>query len=345
MSEELPSVEPAVAAPVADKLLRLRQRHIERYHLDAWASSLPSLRRVVAQVRLAGQVRTPVLLVGEAGTGKQTLARTIHYLSSQRSGACAALDCARLPPDAVEVLLFGERNAARAGLAAVYLRQPEHLPRDLQLRLGERIARSGGLDAAGPRLLAGCATAPAQLVRSGRLLEELACALGTLVIEVPPLRERLADLPGLVERLVERLRVGREMQVKSLSADAWAVLRGWSWPGNVTELFAVLRDACSRTEGEQVRAADLPADLRRAVEREQTPPRPSERALPLEQLLEEAERRLILLALKRTHGHKARAARLLSIPRPRLWRRMVKLGIADAEGEHELLEEESENEE
>jgi len=123
------------------------------------------------------------------------------------------------------------------------------------------------------------------------------------------------------------------VRVTSLSADAWAVLRGYSWPGNLRELYAVLRAVCGRVSGDANRAADLPAALRRAAEREQTPPRPAERLLPLEQLLEEAERRLIQLALQRTNGHKARAARLLSIPRPRLWRRMLKLGIVDIEEE------------
>jgi len=111
------------------------------------------------------------------------------------------------------------------------------------------------------------------------------------------------------------------------------VFRGYSWLGNLRELLDVLRESCGRTNGEQLQAADLSAELRRAVEREQAPPRPAERPLPLEQLLEEAERRLIQLALQRTRGHKARAARLLSIPRPRLWRRMLKLGIVDTEEE------------
>ncbi len=148
---------------------------------------------------------------------------------------------------------------------------------------------------------------------------------------MPPLRERQADLPSLVEGMLERACSGREARVTSLSADAWTLVRGHNWPGNLRELYAVLRDACGRASSNQLRAADLPAELRRAVEREQRTPQPAERPLPLEQLLEEAERRLILLALRRTRGHKARAARLLSIPRPRLWRRMVKLGIVDTE--------------
>lgn len=319
--------------PLSEKLVNLRQSRVERFGLDAWTSSLPALRRLVEQVRLASQVTTPVLLVGEAGTGKQTLARTIHYLSARREGACAVLDCRHLPPEAVSNLLFGQE-----GLAAVYLREPAYLPRDVQLLLCERIMRSSGTGSVGmtgPRILAGCTLPPAQAVRSGRMLDELACALSTLVLDVPPLRDRLADLPALVERLLPRACAGRDVHVASLSADAWALLRGYPWPGNLRELYNVLRTACAHARGEQLRAADLPAELRRAVQREQTPPRPIDKSLPLEHLLEEAERRLIQLALQRAGGRKARAARLLGIPRPRLWRRMVKLGIADTEGQEE----------
>jgi PAS domain S-box-containing protein len=343
--------EPTGSLPLPEKVVNLHQRRLERYNLDAWASSLPAVRRLVEQARLAGQVAAPVLLVGEPGTGKQTLARTIHYLSSRRDGACAVIDCERLPHEAVAALLLGERSAVRQGIAAVYLREPACLPRDVQLRLCELIARTaaGGEDRGAPRILAGCTVAPGQAVRTGRLLDELACALGTLVIEVPPLRDRQADLPGLVERLLERACAGRDVGGASLTPDAWNVLRGYSWPGNLRELYAVLRSAvgAGQAVGGQITlsAAEVPAELRRAVEREQTPPRPADRPLPLEQLLEEAERRLILLALRRTRGHKARAARLLSIPRPRLWRRMVKLGIADADDEANSSTEETGDEE
>ncbi|MGH7170826.1 MAG: sigma 54-interacting transcriptional regulator, partial [Gemmataceae bacterium] len=345
----IPAVEPMRDQPLSEKLVNLRQHRVERFGLDSWASSLPAMRRLLTQARLASQVTAPVLLIGEAGTGKQTLARTIHYLSPRGAGACVVLDCQYLPPAALAALLFGQDRrdggaTGREGLAAVYLREPSYLPRDVQLLLCERIARGGdpgSEGATGPRILAGCSLSPAQAVRSGKLLDELACALGTLVLEVPPLRERRADLPVLVERLLERACIGRAARVTSLSADAWAVFRGYSWPGNLRELYNVLRAACARAGVEQLRAADLPAELRRAVEREHLPPRPVDRALPLEQLLEEAERRLIQLALQRVRGHKAQkaqAARLLGIPRARLWRRMHALGIADPEGEANALE-------
>jgi DNA-binding NtrC family response regulator len=324
----VPNVEPMAGRRRVENLLPLRQRRLERFALDAWESALPPMRRLVEQARLASQVTTPISIVGETGGGKQTLARTIHALSPRREGACAVLDCEHVPPALISALLFGPRGG-REHLAAVYLREPACLPRDLQLRLYEMI-RDG---ATGLRVFAGCRLRPEQAMRDGRLLEELACALGTLVLEIPPLRERQADLPALVERLLPRAGFGREARVVRLSADAWTVLRGYSWPGNVRELYNVLRAACLRANGEQLRAADLPAELRRAVEREQTPAAHRPGTLPLEQLLEEAERRLIQLALQRARGKKAVAARLLSIPRPRLWRRMLKLGIVDVEGE------------
>jgi PAS domain S-box-containing protein len=338
-------IRPAQAAErvrdnaLSEKLVNLRQSRVERFGLDAWASSLPVMRRLVEQVRLASQVTTPVLLVGEPGTGKQTLARTIHYLSARREGACAVLDCRYLPPDALSNLLFGQ-----VGIGAVYLREPAYLPRDVQLLLCERIAQSSGSEqTTAPRIFAGCTTR-APMVGSQRMLDELACALGVLVLEVPPLRERLADLPILFERMLPRACAGRSGTgvspvITSLNADAWALLRGYSWPGNLRELYNVLRAACAHARSEQLRAADLPAELRRAVQREQMPPRPADKSLPLEHLLEEAERRLIQLALQRAGGKKARAARLLGIPRPRLWRRMVKLGIADTEEEENIVEE------
>ncbi|MHB1422366.1 MAG: AAA-type ATPase lid domain-containing protein [Gemmataceae bacterium] len=327
----LPPVEPIGEARPFENLVPLRQRRISRFSLDAWTSSLPAVRRLVEQVRLASQATTPVLLLGEAGAGKQTLARTIHYLSVRRESAFVLLDCPRLPPAAISGLLFQERGVVdpSSAIGAIYLREPASLPRDVQLHLCQRLQR--GNVPGWPRILAGCTISLTQAVRSGQLLEELAYALGVLILEVPPLRERRADLPALVERLLPRACAGRDVRVTSLSADAWALFRGYSWPGNLRELYNVLRAACAKAPGEKLRADDLPAELRRAVQHEQMPPRPADKTLPLEQLLEEAERRLIQLALQRSRGHKARAAKLLGIPRPRLWRRMRLLGIADSE--------------
>ncbi len=272
-------------------------------------------------------MRSPVLFVGERGTGKKTLARAVHFLGPRREDSFAALDCARLPPAVLAAFLF-EVRGPRHRLATIYLREPACLPRDLQLRLSEWLSGAdadlpGGPDGR-PRLLASCARDPAEDVRAGRLTEELACGLATVRVDVPPLRERAADLPALVERLLERAGYEGDGRVTGLSPEAWEVVRSHPWPGN-------LREACGRAQGDHVTPADLPAwlRLRQAVGR--AAGRDPEPALPLKSLLEQAERRLIVRALARAGGNKSKAARILDVWRPYLYERMEKLGLVEGD--------------
>jgi DNA-binding NtrC family response regulator len=155
------------------------------------------------------------------------------------------------------------------------------------------------------------------------------------------LRERRADLPLLVERLLLRLASRVETPVTELTPAAWDVLRGHPWPGNLNELAAVLSSACHAARG-RLDAADLPASLRLAQRLADTPGPTAERPLPLDELLKDTERRLIQLALQRTRGNKLRAAELLAVSRPRLTRRMEVLGLIETEPLAELELEEDE---
>ncbi len=318
-------VEPVAAAPLPERIADLRARAARRYSLEYLPVALPALRRLAEQVRLASQIALPVLLVGEPGTGKHWLARLIHYQGPQRERSFAALDCGRLPVGVVHDVLLGERGDNQRGqLATVYLKDPARLPREFQARLVERIhSRSG------PRLLAGC-QADVTDVAAGRLLEELHVALGTLVIEVPPLRERRADLPFLVERLAKT-----DGGPWKLTPAAWDILERYGWPGNLRELADVLAQAARHAVGDTIDALHLPAAVRLAVE---MPVGVPERGLPLDTILEQVERRLLELALQRTGGNRSRAAELLGIWRPRLNRRLEALGITDPSAEIEIDE-------
>jgi DNA-binding NtrC family response regulator len=298
------------------------------------------MRRLTAQARLASRLPTPVLLVGEPGTGKHTVARVIHYQGPNRESTFVALDCTRLPAPAVAAVLFGGRDASPpAPVGAVYLREPAALPRELQLRLAQWLADVPAGPEAAPRILAGSRATLAEAMATGRMLEELACALGTLVLEVPPLRERADDLPALVERLLGGWVVGwlvgsghptnqpTNQAPNHLTGPAWEVIRAARWPGNLHQLAAVLAAAAGRAEGGRIDVHHLPAPLRLAVSAERTPAPAPPRPLPLAELLEQAERRLIELALRRAHGNKTRAAELLAVWRPRLQRRMDALHI------------------
>lgn len=317
---EVAGAEPDAGPPLPEKLVALREGVRQRYSLDKLAGNTPAFQRIVQQVVLASQNRAPVLIQGEPGTGKRWVARTIHYQSTDAESALIALDCARLPAAASSAVLFPMRAAEPA---TYYLREPSSLPRELQARLCDSLKETG------PRILAGSSRDLHAEVREGRLLEELYCALSTLVIALPPLRERHADLPLLVERLLERVHPGREKKLSELTAEAWEIFQSYSWPGNLRELYQVLQAACQRAPDTKLDVAHLPASLRLAVRLDATPNAPVDPPLSLDNLLEEAERRLIILALRKAQGNRSRAAELLSIWRPRLLRRMEALGITE----------------
>jgi DNA-binding NtrC family response regulator len=299
-----------------ERLMVLRQRHASQWSLDSLASEVPAMRLVVDQVRLAAQSGVAVLLVGERGTGKQWLARTIHQQSAARENCWFALDGRHLPAAALAWILFGPPGLAQRQGASAYLQEPGAMPRELQDRLCEVAAASGN----GPRLLSGFSTDPAAEVAAGRLLPQLHCLLAPLTIRLPPLRERLQDFPALVRRLLSRIGSGADKPVTTLTDEAWEVLRAHAWPGNVSELFAVLASACARARGDRLEIGDLPWYLR-------SPAPLPERTLALDSILEQVERRLIQVALVAAKGNKSRAAELLTIWRPRLLRRMEALGI------------------
>jgi DNA-binding NtrC family response regulator len=315
------------AGALPEKLLALRERLARRYHVDRLASELPALSRVAEQVRLAGQTSASVLIVGEPGTGKLWLARTIHYQGFSRERSFAALDCAGLPPAAIGAALFSSGGLAkRSSTGSIYLGNIADLPREQQDEIGEWLKEGG---AGRPRLIAGLARPAEDEIKAGRLLESLACALGTVEIELPPLRERLADLPLLMQWFLDRADSVGPRRVTGLTPEARALLAGYSWPGNLRELYEILAGAVARAKGSTLDADDLPGYLRHTAAVAELADKPAERSLPLDPLLEQVERRLIVLALRAARGNKSRAAKLLSIWRPRLLRRMKELGIPD----------------
>ncbi len=310
---------PADAVPLPEKLVDLRERVVRRYEFPPAESAVPAVRRLAEQARLAASVSAPVFLAGETGTGKETLARAIHYRGAHRERPLAALDCARLPPEAVAALLFADRGPAPGRPAAVYLREPGRLPRELQARLCDQLASGGA-----PRLFAGSRTPPAEDVRSGRLLGELFAAF-PLVLELPPLRERPDDLSALLGHLLERANGDGGPRAPGLTPAARELVQSHPWPGNVRELFEAIGAARRHAAGRAIDVADLPASLRLRHAAGAAPP--PERPLPLDALLEQAERRLIELALRRAKGNRGRAAEILGIWRARLLRRVEALGL------------------
>lgn len=302
----------ASSPPLPEKIVQLRDRLQRTYRLELWESDVPAVRTAVLQARLAAATTAPVLLQGPPGSGKEWLARTIHRLGPRREEFFACLDARLLPPAMLTDLLL--QPTTRLNLGAVLLRHPGHLPREMQARLAELLAA----DTFGPRLFVGVADVDG----AARLSPELLTLINALTITLPPLRQRHSDWPRLIPEVLARAAAVANKPRLSLAPDADQALRLHSWPGNFRELDQTIRDAALRSVGERIELGDLPFEFR-------SEPPPQEPKLPLDQLLESAERRLLQLALEQARRNKSKAAQLLGIARARLHRRMQQLGLAD----------------
>lgn len=328
------------------QLERLRSGMLRRYGFDQLICQSRPMQRVLGQIKAASDSDAAILVVGEAGTGKELVARTIHYASPRCDLPFVPIDCAVLPPQVLDrtlatLLRSGEETPAfyASPLAnppgTVFLDEVLQLPRDYQARLVPLISVSreaGVLDSEReptPRLIATTTEDPQQAVSDGTLREDLFYALTTFILEVPPLRERREDIPLLAQHFLEEENGRSERRVGSLSDEACEILTAYDWPGNVRELAETVATAHSRAAGDRIQVGDLPMRIRSAVQGMSAAPARDELALSLDELLVRVETRVIRLALERARGNKSRAAEILGISRPRLYRRIEVLGVEE----------------
>jgi transcriptional regulator of acetoin/glycerol metabolism len=283
--------------------------------IDAQDGPSPASQRLVSQIRAAAACDAPLWILGEPGSGKETVARTIHWASALRSGLPVTIDCRGLEPYLIEGFLFGPGGLVMGSpVATVILKQPETLPRDLQRKvLNWCESRSA------PRFISLATATSESLVATGSLLGEFQTRMSALEIRVPPLRDRLDDLP----RIWHRFHCGE------LQPEVLALLKLHSWPGNWRELKRVLSEAVVAANGHPLKPEHLPRYFR---ERQliATQARPAEKPLNLDAILEAVERRMIQLALAQKRGNRTEAAALLGMFRSRLGRRIEALGLGES---------------
>jgi DNA-binding NtrC family response regulator len=167
-----------------------------------------------------------------------------------------------------------------------------------------------------------------ELAAQNRFRPDLACALSTVAIQLPPLSHRREDIPLLAQAFLEEQNAHGAKQLRGFSPEALDQLAAYPWPGNIDELAAAVREAHSKAEGHQVVPADLPQRIFLAVAARRLPRREPQ-PIDLESFLWQIERELIERALRLAKGNKTKAARMLKLTRPRLYRRMVQLGFED----------------
>jgi DNA-binding NtrC family response regulator len=317
------------AERLRSELLEVRNRLHGRYGFDNLIGRGPAHRRLLDQVAAAAATSVPVLIVGESGTGKRLLARTIHQQGPRSSSPLLPFDCAALPAEVLKRELFGDRpeDTAPPRLilpdgSTLLIGDVLDLPRDLQGML------AGAFDPR-VRLLATTSGDHELALRAERFRPDLYYALTALVIRVAPLRERLGELPLLAQHLLERLNLRGPRQRSGFAPDALAALLGYDWPGNLRELARVIDAAHQTGSGDLIEADDLPAEIRGHTGAAYLPPPLPPPITPLDELLTQVERRLIEHAMQRAGQNKSRAAELLGISRPRLYRRIKELNLPD----------------
>ncbi len=309
-----------------------------------------AMQQVAALISRVGPTEARVLITGESGTGKELVAAAIHAASRRRSRAFVTVNCAAIPRDLVESEMFGhergsftgatERRLGRFELAhggTLFLDEVGDLSQEAQAKL-LRTLESGELQRIGAesmmridaRVVAATNRDLEEAVSNGAFREDLFFRLNVFPIHLPPLRERLEDLPALVAHLAERVRPRGAARFTDAALEA---LASYSWPGNVREL-ANLVERLSILSGPVVDAPAVRQVIRGSPAGAATTPLMSLLGRPLSDALDEFERGLIMAALAQAQHNMAEAARILQTDRANLYRRIRRLGLeksADAE--------------
>jgi transcriptional regulator with AAA-type ATPase domain len=312
-----------------EQLRRLRLLMAGRFHADSLLGNHPWIVRARAQIALAAQTRANVLCAGPRGTGKAHAAKAIHY-SQRESGHFVPLSCAVLEPNSLRASLrsLWLKHSATTGQAStVLLEDVDRLPAEAQEEL-VGLLRSASTAV---RVIATTDKPMAELIGESEFSGELAGLLSTITIELPPLDERSDDIPLLAQAFLEDANAEGIKQLGGFSTDALDQMLVYPWPGNVDELRALVREAHDRARGGEVTARDLPEKIEWTADAT-AHPRRSDDPIVLEEFLAGVEKELITRALRRAKGNKSKAARLLGLTRPRLYRRLIQLGLEKATG-------------
>jgi two-component system NtrC family response regulator len=344
-------VDPDEIRILVQRAFQLHQLQAENRRLARGAGREPlpgvvgvsgAMRDVCRTVERAATSRISMLLVGESGTGKEVIARAIHALSPRSAGPFVALNCAAIPEGLLESELFGHERGAFTGAdrrvlgrfetahgGTLFLDEVGEVPAATQVKLlrflqDRVIQRIGGREdiPVDVRLV----SATNRPVRSlaggdGALREDLFYRLSELLVEVPPLRERPEDAVALAQHFLEKYRPERERPLEGLASDAIAAIAIHPWPGNVRELENRMKRAIVLAEGPRIGARDLD------IEGDEVSPAGD---TTLRTAVSVAERDSLLRAWVQSGHNVSRAARLLGVSRPKLYKLLREHGLRGA---------------
>ncbi len=338
----------SAAAALARARAENRALRAERLDEDEIVGATPVMQELRAQIARVAPTPARVLISGESGTGKELVARAIHRQSPRGDRPMVSLNCAAIPRDLLESEMFGHERGAFTGAVArrrgkfeladgstLFLDEVGDLHPDAQAKL-LRVLETGAIERLGGereravdvRVLAASNRDLADEVRRGGFREDLYFRLNVVPIHVPPLRDRLEDLPLLVEHLTRVVAARCTRRARGIEPDAIARLQMHPWPGNVRELANVIERLTIAGEDRPVTRQDVESVLPPARMAVAPPATDQPEAGSLTEALAAYERTLITRALEASGGNVAAAARRLETDRANLYRRMRRLGMS-----------------
>jgi DNA-binding NtrC family response regulator len=329
----------------------LRSELVSRYRFSNIVGTSGRMNSVFQLMEKICRVDGTVLVTVESGTGKELVARAIHFASPRRDGPFVVVNCGAIPRDLIESEFFGHVKGAftdartektgtfeLAHKGTIFLDEVGELSQEAQVKLlralGEReIVKVGGTETIpiDVRVIAATNKNLEDEIKKGSFREDLYFRLAVLSLELPPLRERTTDLPLLAEHFIRKYAAELGKEVKGITDAALARLAAYPWPGNVRELENVIYEAMVMSEGDWVDERALPSRLRSAAPNkggvDETPRPPQALKETVQGVAERAEKELILDALRQTGGNRTRAAKILGVSRKTLFNKMTLLRL------------------
>ncbi|HYV12882.1 MAG TPA: sigma-54 dependent transcriptional regulator [Pyrinomonadaceae bacterium] len=272
------------------------------------------LRQIIEIIKTVAPSDAAVLIEGESGTGKQLIADAIHAQSHHCSGPFIRVNCAAIPLDLFEAELFGSIEAANGG--TLLIDEIAEIPSHVQSRLFRVLQEQKPC-----RLIASTTRNTTKLLEDGRLKKDLYFCISTIKIRVPPLRERLDDIPLIARHFLDRFNKQYGRKIRRISQESVFCLLRYDWPGNIRELESIIERAVLFCSGKDLTPECLPEELQSKDLRNipfVIPP-----LIPIEVI----EREAIVQTLARTSGNVKLSARILHYPRPTFYRKLKKFGI------------------
>ena len=334
---------------LVQEIRTLRRSLDSRYGFENIIGSSERLLSVLDMAARAAQTNSTILIRGETGTGKELIARAIHFNSQRRSGPFVTINCGAIPKDLLESELFGHVKGSFTGAIAhkqgkietadggtLFLDEIGEMPIELQVKL-LRVVQQGEIEKVGAtegikvdvRIVAATHRNLQAMIEDGAFREDLYYRLAVIPIELPPLRDRQEDIPELVQHffLRTRERTGRPNAV--LPQSLLRYFQNYRWPGNIRELENVIERIVVLSRAPEITVEDLPDFLRREHPSVDT----LSLALPPQGVsLEAVEKELIERALNKFNWNQTHTARYLDISRKALMYRMEKHGLRKPDG-------------